>query len=885
MALAQSIITEGIFPASSSGPNGWGSAASLGMVITTAFDPAKVDSLTPLHGQILPGQQNTALFSLLRNDYGGDGRSTNFALPDLGGKAVQYLTPSDSSRPLNGLTVGNANNEVSVRPDDLPQSLGGSSFPLGNRQDSVGIQYLIKTSGLYPSGEGPNIDTIGMVYPFAGTTPGGVPDGFMLADGSLLSIAQHTVLFSVIGNTYGGDGRTTFALPDLRQHVPIGAGQARIGEQTANIAVGQRVGDAEFNLVQAQLPLNGEPAAQPLNTLQPSLGMHYVLATDGLFEHLGAFESTLGQVLLYAGRRIPEDWTLAHGQVLPVSQNQKLAFLLGNTFGGDGNTTFALPDLRGRTVVGTGGEQNLQLGDTQGSFSEQITMANIPELVVPVPGVHLVDEDGHSIGAKVTGAFEVDISGVWPLATVQYSSDGGKTWSESFQAQEGSNSLMVRQVDVLGQASQPTNPINFELDTTAPEVPRAVVDQAVTTAMMFVNDAQDTPDDTDAPLRTSSGQVSLLGGVSPSSEPPDFVVDNEAPDASQVVLDDVSTVTSDNAEPVARTSTGKLSFTDVEEGARLEFSIDGGKTWTDSFEAEPGLNQVQVRQIDVAGNVSPASEVVQFYWERSDTEPAVTTTSAYSAGGNEVTVQQYGALSEGLGTDSVDVLIYGYQQDVVLPDDIEQVRLTEDGLNNTVTGNALDNVFEVMVGNWVIEGAGGQDTVVLSNAMADYAISQASHEEQLQATLDGPEGRIVVRGVETIRFSDSVLEKVEGAELAQIDHLYEEVLGRNPDMEGLTYWAEKMNQGASLTNIAQGMAGSAEFKQLYGSPSDEQLVEELYESILDRAPEAEGLSYWVEQLVVHDLSEGQLITSLLLSAESQQASASQVSGDGLFLMG
>jgi len=94
-----------------------------------------------------------------------------------------------------------------------------------------------------------------------------------------------------------------------------------------------------------------------------------------------------------------------------------------------------------------------------------------------------------------------------------------------------------------------------------------------------------------------------------------------------------------------------------------------------------------------------------------------------------------------------------------------------------------------------------------------------------------------------------------------------------------------MNQGASLTNIAQGMAGSAEFKQLYGSPSDESLVEELYESILGRAPEAEGLSYWVEQLVVHDLSEGQLITSLLLSAESQQASASQVSGDGLFVMG
>ena len=45
---------------------------------------------------------------------------------------------------------------------------------------------------------------------------------------------------------------------------------------------------------------------------------------------------------------------------------------------------------------------------------------------------------------------------------------------------------------------------------------------------------------------------------------------------------------------------------------------------------------------------------------------------------------------------------------------------------------------------------------------------------------------------------------------------------------------------------------------------EEQLVEELYESILGRAPEAEGLSYWVAQLVVFDLSQGELITSLLL---------------------
>src|SRR5207249_2114418 len=50
------------------------------------------------------------------------------------------------------------------------------------------------------------------------------PTGWALCDGQLLSIAQNTALFSLLGTTYGGDGQTTFALPDLRERVPIHAG-------------------------------------------------------------------------------------------------------------------------------------------------------------------------------------------------------------------------------------------------------------------------------------------------------------------------------------------------------------------------------------------------------------------------------------------------------------------------------------------------------------------------------------------------------------------------------------------------------------------------------------------------------------------------------------
>ena len=65
-------------------------------------------------------------------------------------------------------------------------------------------------------------------------------------------------------------------------------------------------------------------------------------------------ESFLGEVRLTAASFAPPGWTLCHGQSLPINQNAALFSLLGTTYGGDGRTTFGLPDLRGRTAVGAG---------------------------------------------------------------------------------------------------------------------------------------------------------------------------------------------------------------------------------------------------------------------------------------------------------------------------------------------------------------------------------------------------------------------------------------------------------------------------------------------------------------------------------------------------
>ncbi len=68
-------------------------------------------------------------------------------------------------------------------------------------------------------------------------------------------------------------------------------------------------------------------------------------------------EPMLGEVKLFAGNFAPRNWALAQGQLLNIRQNSALYSILGNTYGGDGRTTFALPDLR-KQVLHTNGFMN-----------------------------------------------------------------------------------------------------------------------------------------------------------------------------------------------------------------------------------------------------------------------------------------------------------------------------------------------------------------------------------------------------------------------------------------------------------------------------------------------------------------------------------------------
>jgi microcystin-dependent protein len=122
------------------------------------------------------------------------------------------------------------------------------------------------------------------------------PQGWALCNGQLLSIDQYTALFSLIGTTYGGDGQTNFALPDLRGRVPIHQGQS---SGTSNYTMGQVGGSESVTLTASQIPSHTHQAqcvTGGSNTRSPVNGIWAAAASDTVYK-----AATVGQANMAAG--------------------------------------------------------------------------------------------------------------------------------------------------------------------------------------------------------------------------------------------------------------------------------------------------------------------------------------------------------------------------------------------------------------------------------------------------------------------------------------------------------------------------------------------------------------------------------------------------------
>jgi microcystin-dependent protein len=89
----------------------------------------------------------------------------------------------------------------------------------------------------------------------------------------------------------------------------------------------------------------------------------------------------VGEIRMFAGNFAPAGWMFCEGQILPISENETLFQLIGTTYGGDGESTFALPDLRGRLPLHQGG--GFTLGQAGGAEEVTLTVNQIPAHLHP----------------------------------------------------------------------------------------------------------------------------------------------------------------------------------------------------------------------------------------------------------------------------------------------------------------------------------------------------------------------------------------------------------------------------------------------------------------------------------------------------------------------
>lgn len=90
-------------------------------------------------------------------------------------------------------------------------------------------------------------------------------------------------------------------------------------------------------------------------------------------------EPFLSEIRVLSFNYAPQGWALCNGQLLPINQNQALFSLLGTTYGGNGQTTFGLPDLRGKTPIHVGSGH--LLGETGGEQAHTLTITELPQHV------------------------------------------------------------------------------------------------------------------------------------------------------------------------------------------------------------------------------------------------------------------------------------------------------------------------------------------------------------------------------------------------------------------------------------------------------------------------------------------------------------------------
>lgn len=250
-------------------------------------------------------------------------------------------------------------------------------------------------------------------------------------EGQLLNVTEHQALFGLLGNTFGGDGITTFGIPDLRGRVVRGFSETyhfgshfgqekvalnlenmprhnhlvracnvngdRITPENSFFGIANELEVERLMYTGTNLPISIHPDTVAFsgeghshNNLQPFIALQFCIACNGDYPNDGLKDegvhmskADVGEIRMFGGNFAPANWMLCEGQVLSISDHMELYAEIGITYGGDGVTTFALPDMRGRVPLNIGkgeGESHFyNLGDRGGEERVELKVDELPK--------------------------------------------------------------------------------------------------------------------------------------------------------------------------------------------------------------------------------------------------------------------------------------------------------------------------------------------------------------------------------------------------------------------------------------------------------------------------------------------------------------------------
>ena len=182
-------------------------------------------------------------------------------------------------------------------------------------------------------------------------------------------------------------------------------------------------------------------------------------------------------------------------------------------------------------------------------------------------------------------------------------------------------------------------------------------------------------------------------------------------------------------------------------------------------------------------------------------------------------------------------------------------------------GGAGNDTFVAGSGRNQVTGGAGLDTLVETGSLKDWSVTQAANGTWQLTRADGKVDTLA--GVERVQFGDHTVALDLDGHAGAAAHLYGAAFDRAADAQGLRFWTEALDNGASLKGIAQSFLASDEFVMHFGTAtSNAAFVSELYENALHRAGEPEGMAYWTNALDSHSMDRADLLIGFSQSHEN-----------------